>query len=89
MSKKRKRRKVARDKKLDVQNKYLEGLTGRKRTARANLIKLALCDLALPLRPDKYFLGKSVALSFGTFLLFLFFATSSPFTHWSFVYYLS
>ena len=39
MSKKRKRRKVARDKKLDVQNKYLEGLTGRKRTARANLIK--------------------------------------------------
>ena len=39
MSKKRKRRKVARDKKLDVQNKYLEGLTGRKRTARANLSK--------------------------------------------------
>ena len=39
MLKKRKRRKVARDKKLDVQNKYLEGLTGRKRTARANLIK--------------------------------------------------
>ena len=39
MSKKRKRRKVARDKKLDVQNKYLECLTGRKRTSRANLIK--------------------------------------------------
>ena len=39
MARKRKRRKVARDKKLDVQNKYLEGLTGRNRTARANLIK--------------------------------------------------
>tara|TARA_R100001510_G_C7519934_1_gene115886 strand:- start:419 stop:607 length:189 start_codon:yes stop_codon:yes gene_type:complete len=40
MSKKRKRRRrVARDKKLDVQKKYLEGLTGAKRTARANLIK--------------------------------------------------
>ena len=40
MSKKRKRRRrVARDKKLDVQKKYLEGLTGAMRTARANLIK--------------------------------------------------
>jgi hypothetical protein len=39
VARKRKRRKVARDKKLDVQNKYLEGLTGRKRSARANLIK--------------------------------------------------
>ena len=55
---------------------------------KIDLIRLALADLLLPFNPDRYFLGKSVALSFGTFLLFLFFDTSSPFTHWSF-YHLS
>ena len=39
MSKKRKRRKVARDKELDLPKKYLSGLKGSKRSARASLIK--------------------------------------------------
>ena len=39
MAKKRKRRKVARDKELDLPKKYLTGLKGGKRSARANLIK--------------------------------------------------
>jgi hypothetical protein len=39
MSKKRKRRKVARDKELDLPKKYLTGLKGSKRTRRARLIK--------------------------------------------------
>ena len=39
MSKKRKRKSVPKDKKTGVPKKYLEGLTGAKRTARANLIK--------------------------------------------------
>ena len=39
MSKKRKRRKVARDKQTDLPKKYLSGLKGSKRSARASLIK--------------------------------------------------
>ena len=39
MAKKRKRRKVARDKELDLPKKYLSGLKGSKRSARASLIK--------------------------------------------------
>ena len=39
MAKKRKRRKVARDKELDLPKKYLSGLKGGKRSARASLIK--------------------------------------------------
>jgi hypothetical protein len=39
MSKKRKRRKVPKDKETDLPKKYLSGLKGGKRSARANLIK--------------------------------------------------
>lgn len=39
MAKKRKRIKVARDKELDLPKKYLTGLKGGKRSARASLIK--------------------------------------------------
>ena len=39
MSKKRKRKRVARDKETDLPKKYLSGLKGSKRSARANLIK--------------------------------------------------
>jgi hypothetical protein len=39
MSKKRKRRKVAKDKATDLPKKYLSGLKGSKRSARASLIK--------------------------------------------------
>ena len=39
MARKRKRRKVARDKERDLPKKYLSGLKGRKRSARASLIK--------------------------------------------------
>ena len=39
MSKKRKRKRVARDKKTDLPKKYLSGLKGSKRSARASLIK--------------------------------------------------
>ena len=39
MSKKRKRKRVARDKQTDLPKKYLSGLKGSKRSARANLIK--------------------------------------------------
>ena len=39
MAKKRKRRKVARDKELDLPKKYLSGLKGSKRSVRASLIK--------------------------------------------------
>jgi hypothetical protein len=39
MSKKRKRRKVPKDKETDLPKKYLSGLKGAKRSARANLIK--------------------------------------------------
>ena len=39
MARKRKRRKVARDKELDLPKKYLSGLKGGKRSARASLIK--------------------------------------------------
>ena len=39
MSKKRKRRKVPKDKATDLPKKYLSGLKGSKRSARANLIK--------------------------------------------------
>jgi len=34
-----KRRKVPKDKKLKIPKKYLSGLSGSKRSARANLIK--------------------------------------------------
>jgi hypothetical protein len=39
VAKKRKRRRVARDKELDLPKKYLSGLKGGKRSARASLIK--------------------------------------------------
>ena len=39
MSKKRKRKRVARDKETDLPKKYLSGLTGAKRSRRASLIK--------------------------------------------------
>ena len=39
MSKKRKRRKVPKDKATDLPKKYLSGLKGSKRSARASLIK--------------------------------------------------
>ncbi len=39
MSKKRKRKRVARDKQTDLPKKYLSGLKGSKRSARASLIK--------------------------------------------------
>ena len=39
MSKKRKRKRVARDKQTDLPKKYLSGLKGGKRSARASLIK--------------------------------------------------
>ena len=39
MSKKRKKRRVARDKETDLPQKYLSGLKGSKRTTRARLIK--------------------------------------------------
>ena len=39
MSKKRKRKRVARDKQTDLPKKYLSGLKGAKRSRRANLIK--------------------------------------------------
>ena len=39
MSKKRKRRKVPKDKATDLPKKYLSGLKGGKRSARASLIK--------------------------------------------------
>ncbi len=39
MPKKRKRKRVARDKETDLPKKYLSGLKGGKRSARANLIK--------------------------------------------------
>ena len=39
MSKKRKRRKVPKDKATDLPKKYLSGLKGCKRSARASLIK--------------------------------------------------
>ena len=39
MSKKRKRRKVPTDKQTHLPKKYLSGLKGGKRSARANLIK--------------------------------------------------
>ena len=39
MAKKRKRRKVPKDKETDLPKKYLSGLKGGKRSARANLIK--------------------------------------------------
>ena len=39
MSKKRKRKRVARDKQTDLPKKYLSGLKGSKRSARASLLK--------------------------------------------------
>ena len=39
MAKKRKRRKVPKDKATDLPKKYLSGLKGGKRSARASLIK--------------------------------------------------
>ena len=39
MPKKRKRKRVARDKETDLPKKYLSGLKGGKRSARASLIK--------------------------------------------------
>ena len=39
MPKKRKRKRVARDKETDLPKKYLSGLKGSKRSARASLIK--------------------------------------------------
>ena len=39
MAKKRKRKRVARDKQTDLPKKYLSGLKGSKRSARASLIK--------------------------------------------------
>jgi hypothetical protein len=39
MSKKRKRRKVPKDKATDLPKKYLSGLKGSKRSARASLLK--------------------------------------------------
>ena len=39
MAKKRKRRQVPKDKKTGIPKKYLSGLKGSKRTARANLLK--------------------------------------------------
>ena len=39
MAKKRKRKRVARDKQTDLPKKYLSGLKGAKRSARANLLK--------------------------------------------------
>ena len=39
MSKKRKRKRVARDKETNLPKKYLSGLKGSKRSARASLIK--------------------------------------------------
>ena len=39
MSKKRKRRKVPKDKDSGLPKKYLSGLSGRKRSSRASLIK--------------------------------------------------
>ena len=39
MSKKRKRRKVPKDKATDLPKKYLSGLKGGKRLARASLLK--------------------------------------------------
>ena len=39
MSKKRKRKRVARDKETDLPKKYLSGLKGSKRSARASLLK--------------------------------------------------
>ena len=39
MSKKRKRKRVARDKQTDLPKKYLSGLKGSKRSERASLIK--------------------------------------------------
>jgi hypothetical protein len=39
MSKKRKRKRVARDKKTDLPKKYLSGLKGGARSERASLIK--------------------------------------------------
>ena len=39
MSKKRKRKRVARDKQTDLPKKYLSGLKGRKRSSRASLLK--------------------------------------------------
>ena len=39
MSKKRKRRKVPKDKSTDLPKKYLSGLKGSKRSARASLLK--------------------------------------------------
>ena len=39
MSKKRKRKRVARDKQTDLPKKYLSGLKGGKRSARASLLK--------------------------------------------------
>ena len=39
MSKKRKKRKVPKDKATDLPKKYLSGLKGSKRSARASLLK--------------------------------------------------
>ena len=39
MAKKRKRKKEPRDKDLDIPKKYLSGLKGGKRSARASLLK--------------------------------------------------
>ena len=39
MSKKRKRKRLARDKETDLPKKYLSGLKGSKRSARASLLK--------------------------------------------------
>ena len=39
MAKKRKRKRVAKDKATDLPKKYLSGLKGSKRSARASLIK--------------------------------------------------
>ena len=39
MSKKRKRKRVARDKETDLPKKYLSGLKGSKKSARASLLK--------------------------------------------------
>ena len=39
MSKKRKRKRVARDKETDLPKKYLSGLKGGKRSASASLLK--------------------------------------------------
>ena len=39
MSKKRKRKRVARHKETDLPKKYLSGLKGSKRSARASLLK--------------------------------------------------